>query len=134
MGIIAELTFLKNDARFKPALNAEDQKMLEWFLEFDRHIRTLLKETFELLNEGVSYRVHEQLQELEDAAGREIRFLGRIRGFAQSNNLKIEEKMLRDAMLRVNKTARIFHQTGFFLGAGKVSEAKRELETIFSLL
>jgi len=134
MGIIAELTFLKNDARFKPALDAEDQKMLEWFLEFDRHMRTLLKETFELLNEGVSYRVHEQLQNLEISTDREIRFLGRMKNFSQINNLKVEEKMLKNAMQRVNATARIFHQTGFFLGAGKVDEAKRELETIFRLL
>jgi len=134
MAIVSKLNFLKKDKRFKSALDKEDQKRFDWFLNFDEFAKKEIENLIKLLKEGKIGQVYTPLQNLEIRFNEEALFLGRMRTCARKLGLILEEKEIISAMVSLQKVLKNFREAGRFIGRGKISKVIEELEKIYKLL
>ena len=134
MAIVSKLNFLKKDKRFKSALDKENQKRFDWFLNFDEFAKKEIENLIKLLKEGKIGQVYTPLQNLEIGFNREALFLGRMRTCARKLGLILEEKEIISAMVSLQKVLKNFREAGRFIGRGKISKVIEELEKIYKLL
>jgi hypothetical protein len=134
MGIIKELIFLEKDLRFKELLSKEFQKDFEWYLNFDKEIRVLLKDALDRINSGKLTGVYGVLDKISINCAKEYRFIAACRIAAINNKLTLELKQINDVLRRLGAIQAIFGKTFTYLSNGKVTTAIMELNKAFDFL
>jgi hypothetical protein len=134
MGIIKDLAFLEKDLRFRELLSKDFQKDFDWYLNFDKEIRILIKDVLDRINSGMFTGIYNLLEKISGNCTKEYRFIAACRIAAVNNKLALELRQLNDVLRRLGTIKNIFDKTGHYIGQGKMTAAITELNKAFDFL